>query len=90
MIVKIYSLSRGLETFTEVKAIRVKSKKYNLLIMKDYLPIIGEIDGSFEIEMENETKLIDPIKAYYVNQNNIFELIIKEDVKNNGWVYLSN
>ena len=90
MIVKIYSLSRGVENFTEVKAIRIKSKKYNLLIMKDYLPIIGEIDGSFEIEMENETKLIDPIKAYYVNQNNIFELIIKEDVKNNGWVYLSN
>ncbi len=78
MIVKIYSLTKGLETFSMVKAIRIKSSKYNLLIMKDYLPIIGEIDGNFELELDNDSKVLDNIKGYYVNQNNVFELIIKE------------
>lgn len=79
MIVKIYSLKRGLEVLEAVKAIRIKSDTYNLLIMKDYMPIIGEIRGGFWVETETDTLALEDIQAYYVNQNNVFEIIIKEE-----------
>ena len=39
--VRIFDLESGLVEYDDVKFIRVISKDYNLLIMKDYLPIIG-------------------------------------------------
>lgn len=79
MIVKIYSLKRGLEVLEAVKAIRIKSDTYNLLILKDYMPIIGEIRGGFWVETDTDTLALEDIQAYYVNQNNVFEIIIKEE-----------
>ena len=61
MLVKIYSLLNGLSVLENVKVIRIKSKDYNLLIMKDYVPIIGEIEGDFEVETDKETKELDMI-----------------------------
>ena len=50
MEVKIFSLKNGYEYYDKVKAIRIKSKEYNLLIMKDYMPLIGKIEGELDIE----------------------------------------
>ncbi len=79
MVVKILTISKGLEVIEDVKAIRIKSKDYNLLIMKDYLPIIGQIDGVIEIETEEKTIRKENIIAYYINTHNEFQIIIKED-----------
>lgn len=78
MIVKIISLSEGLEIIKDVVAIRIKSFDYNLLIMKDYVPIIGHIDGLLEIETKNKTIKKENIVAYYINNNNEFKIIMKE------------
>jgi len=78
ILVKILTISDGLEIIDNVKAIRIKSKDYNLLIMKDYLPIIGQIEGSIEIETIEKTFKKENIIAYYINNNNEFQLIIKE------------
>ena len=40
--------------YNDVKFIRIVSDKYNLIILKDYLPIIGEIIGNIEIERMKE------------------------------------
>ena len=45
----------SLSELNNIKYIRIKDKKYNLLIMKDYWPILGEIDGTVIIEGEEET-----------------------------------
>ena len=79
MLVKIYSLLNGLSVLENVKVIRIKSKDYNLLIMKDYVPIIGEIEGDFEVETDKETKELANIRCYYVCQNNVFEIILKDE-----------
>lgn len=79
MKVKIYSLNNGLEVYDNIKIIRIISEDYNLLILKDYMPIIGQINGSFEIENENIHKKINVNEAYYVNHENIFEILIKEN-----------
>ena len=71
-------MKEGLIVYNDVKIIRIKSKKYALTIMQDYLPIIGEIDGSVEIEFIEKTERIENIIAYYVHEHNQFKLFIKE------------
>ena len=46
--------------------------------MKDYLPIIGEIDGSVDIKNENIDLSFKDIRAFYMNSDNVFNLMIKE------------
>ena len=77
--VKVLSIKDGLKIYENISFIRILSKKYNLLIMKNYLPIIGEIDGNVEIEGDISLK-IQNIKGYYINKNNEFNLIIKEEL----------
>ena len=51
--VRIFDMKQGLTEYENIKTIRIISKDYNLLIMKDYMPIIGEIVGSVDINGEN-------------------------------------
>ena len=76
--VRIFDLSKGLVEYEHIKVIRIKSVDYNLLIMQDYLPIIGEIDGSVDIKNEVLEINYKNIKAFYMNSNNVFNLMIKE------------
>ena len=77
MIVNVYTFKDGRQVFNEVTAIRIKSKDYNLLILKDYLAIVGEIDGDIEIETVDGKTLYEKVKAYYLNDNNVFNLLIE-------------
>lgn len=42
-----------MEVFQNVEAIRITNEKSRLLIMKDYVPIIGDIDGKLEVIGQN-------------------------------------
>ena len=77
--VRIFDLSKGLIEYEHMKVIRIVSKEYNLLIMQDYLPIIGEIDGSIDIKNEEFELNYKNVKAFYMNSNNVFNLMIKEE-----------
>ena len=77
MIVNVYTFKDGIQTFNEVTAIRIKSKDYNLLILKDYLAIVGEIDGDIEIETVDGKTINEKVKAYYLNNSNVFNLLIE-------------
>ena len=76
--VRIFDLSKGLIEYEHIKIIRIISKDYNLLIMQDYLPIIGEIEGSVDIKNEEVELNYKNIKAFYMNSKNVFNLMIKE------------
>ncbi len=77
--VRIFDMENGLREYDNIKIIRIISKDYNLLIMKDYLPIIGEIEGSIDIKNDNINLSFPKVKAFYMNSNNIFNLMIKEE-----------
>ena len=77
ILVKVFTLKNGLECFGEVSIVRIKSKDYNLLVMKDYMPIIGEIDGNLEIEGVDINKEYKNIKGYYMHYDNTFNIIIE-------------
>lgn len=63
------------------KIIRIKDKNYNILIMKDYWPVLGEVDGSVQIEAE-ESLILNGIKGFYSLSHNVFHLIIREKENN--------
>ena len=77
--VKIFDLEHGLVEYEDIKFIRIVSKEYNLLIMKDYMPILGEIDGSINFKNEEINVEYNPIRAYYVHSDNVFSLMIKDE-----------
>ena len=60
-----------------VKIIRINDQYYNLLIAKDYWPVIGEINGSISIEAD-EAIIYENVNAYYMLSNNVFRLIIRK------------
>lgn len=76
--VRIFDMKNGLREYENIKVIRIISKDYNLLIMKDYLPIIGEIEGTVDIKNDDINLSFKDINAFYMNSNNIFNLMIKE------------
>lgn len=76
--VRIFDLITGLTEYEHVKIVRIVSKDYNLLIMQDYLPIIGEVEGSIDIKGDNVDLSYSKISAFYMNSGNVFNLMIKE------------
>ncbi len=78
MKVRVFDLKHGLVEYEDVKIVRIISKDYNLLIMIDYLPIIGEVEGSIDIQGDNVDISFKDIKAFYMNSNNVFNLMINE------------
>ena len=78
MKVRVFDMQHGLVEYEDVKTIRIVSRDYNLLIMKDYMPIIGEIVGSVDINGEDTSLSYKKIKAFYMNSKNVFNLMIEE------------
>ena len=76
--VRVFDMEHGLVEYENVKSVRIISKDYNLLIMKDYLSILGEIIGSVNIKSETDNVDFENIKALYMNSNNVFNLMIKD------------
>ena len=78
MKVRVFDLKHGLVEYDDVKIVRIISKDYNLLIMIDYLPIIGEVEGSIDIQGDNVDISFKDIKGFYMNSNNVFNLMTNE------------
>ena len=75
----VLGVDEGFQKFEQVDMIRIKSEKYTLLIMDDYMPVIGRIDGMVEIVSGEDTRSFQPIHGFYTHRKNTFELLIKAD-----------
>lgn len=76
--VQLLNIDGDVQKYDDVNFIRIISKKYNLIIMKDYLPIIGEVQGKVEIGRENETVKMDKVRGYFMHKHNQFNLFYLE------------
>ena len=76
-VIVLDSNNINMHEIDNVKLIRIKSDKYNLLIMKDYWPVVGEINGKIVIEAE-ESITYENIVGFFSLSHNVFHLIIKE------------
>jgi hypothetical protein len=76
--VRVFSLKNGLQVYDKALMIHVRSKKNSLLIMEDYLPIIGMVDGSIVISWADDEMTLSGIKGFYCHEHNSFFLLLKE------------
>ncbi len=74
IVVQLLNINGDVKQYDDVKFIRIRSKKYNLIIMKDYLPIIGEIQGEIEIGREKENIDMKKVSGYFMHKHNKFNL----------------
>ena len=79
ILVQICSRERGLEEFKHVKFVRVVSRGYNLLIMADYLPVIGELEGSVSFLAGSEEYERTHLKGFFMHKNNEFSLMLEKE-----------
>lgn len=79
----IIGYSNGFTVYQDVKMIRLKGEQLNLLIMADYMPTVGEINGKVELVREDgfggEVVSMEGVSGFFVVKNNVFKLLLKED-----------
>ncbi len=78
MTVKMMSFRDGFLSFEKVKVIRIKGKT-NLLIMCDYLPVLGEINGTLEFVTSTQLHRYENLNGYYCHSNNVFTFLENEE-----------
>jgi len=75
---KVVDRENGMQEFDNIRLIRVVSGNHNVLIMEDYMPVIGEIVGKVEIVTNDKVIPFDPIRGFYMHKKNCFYLLIEE------------
>lgn len=75
---RVIDEEKGLRLITGVSVVRVRSKGYNLLIMEDYLPALGKVDGSVSFLTWDEEYHLEGVKGFYKHQHNEFTLLLEK------------
>lgn len=78
IVVQLLNIEGDVTQYDDVNFIKIISEKYNLIIMKDYLPIIGEISGKIEIGRSDETIKMENVRGYFMHKHNKFNLFYAE------------
>ena len=69
---KIVSMEYGLQEYEEIEMIRVKSENHSLLILQNYMPLLGHLDGYVDLVLKDETLRIQDVKGYYMHKQASF------------------
>ncbi len=77
--VRVLDEVNGCQVLEHIRAVRIRSREYSLLVMEDYTPTLGSIDGDVIFVGETETAL-KHIHGFYKHQQNEFSLLIREDL----------
>ena len=75
--VRISDFEHGLRVFDDVQIVRIVSNNYNLLVMNDFVPSVGMINGTVEIVSSEDIETINDIRAFYLHKGNVFSLLIE-------------
>ena len=78
IVVQLLDINGDVKQYDDVNFIKIVSKKYNLIIMKDYLPIIGEVQGEITIGRQEETINMKKVRGYFMHKHNKFNLFYSE------------
>lgn len=75
--VRIVDRKKGLRVIEDVYAIRILSKKYRLLVMEDYTPMLGRVEGDVQVLAADGELVYRGIRGFYKLQHNEFTLLIE-------------
>ncbi|MDR2106094.1 MAG: hypothetical protein LBP24_01645 [Coriobacteriales bacterium] len=76
--VQVSSFKDGLQVFSKVSIVRIRSRDTNLLIMEDYMPVIGEIEGSVDFIGKDFVKTLKDVRGFFCHDHNVFFLLLKD------------
>lgn len=79
--VEVVDRKTGVQYFDNVRLVRLKSCDHNLLIMEDYMPVIGEVTGFVELVFDDKTVEFNPIHGFYMHKQNKFSLLIENHME---------
>lgn len=74
---RIIDYQRGMKLLSGVRAVRIHSRDYVLLIMEDYMPALGEVDGDLTFLTDKGEEPYKGIRGFYKHQKNEFTLLIE-------------
>lgn len=83
ILARVIGEKNGSQTIENVRAIRILSKDYVVLIMEDYTATLGQLEGMVTIISDMGETVFENIKGFYKQQDNKFTLLIAEE---DGWV----
>ena len=69
------NLENGTKQYDNIKAVRIHSEKYRLLIMKDHAPILGQIKGSIYLLTDDNEIVFNDVHGFFTNIKNNFKFI---------------
>lgn len=75
---RIIDVSSGLRVIGKVYAVRIHSREFTALIMNDYIPALGKIDGDVVFLSRDGEYPYYGITGFYKHQHNEFTLLIEE------------
>lgn len=75
---KVVDRENGMQIYENIRLVRVISKDHNLLIMEDFMPVLGQIDGRIELVVGDKIVPYHNIKGFYMHKKNQFYLLIEE------------
>lgn len=75
---RIIDVSSGLRAIEGVYAVRIHSADFTALIMNDYIPALGKIDGDVTFLSRDGEYPYHDIRGFYKHQHNEFTLLVEE------------
>lgn len=75
---RIIDAQTGLKVLNGVYAIRIHSKNFSALIMNDYVPSLGQVEGNITILNREGEHHYQGIRGFYKHQHNEFTLLLEE------------
>jgi hypothetical protein len=75
---QISSFREGLQFYNGINIIRVRGKQSRLLIMEDYLPVIGEVDGEIDLIGKGFFHNLKDVHGFFSHAHNVFFLLLKD------------
>jgi hypothetical protein len=75
---QVSSFKDGLQVFSKISIVRIHSRDTNLLIMEDYMPIIGEVDGDVDFIGKDFIQTLEDVRGFFCHDHNVFFLLLKD------------
>lgn len=75
---RIIDYDKGMNVLQNIKGIRIHSKDYVLLIMEDYVPTLGKLDGRIVFLTNDDEIVYENVKGFYKHQFNEFTILLEK------------
>lgn len=76
---RVIDYVNGIKVIQNVRAVRIQSKGYVLLIMEDYAPTLGKIDGKVVFLTDKDEIEYTNVEGFYKHQYNEFTILMEQE-----------